>query len=84
MFTGCSIQNFLFVPKPAQDPERQTGEQRTALEPPAAEDSAAGGGEAAADRPGCGEGRGQCHHTQVTEAGGEAAEGAERVPGIEH
>lgn len=70
--------------KPAKDSERKTGEQRAAREPPPAKSSPAGGGEAGAFGIGRGEGRGQCHHQEVAEEGGEAAEGAECVSRIEH
>lgn len=87
IFTDCSISILkkpIICVKPAKDPEGKTREQGTAYEPPAEEDSPAGGGEAGADSLGCGEGRGPSHRTEVTEEGREAAEGAERVSRIEH
>lgn len=88
IFTDHSIiiflKNISVCIKTAKDTERKTGEQRTAHEPPPAENSPAGGREAGAHGLGRGEGRGQLHRTEVTEEGGEAAEGAERESRIKH
>lgn len=70
--------------KSAQDPERKTGEQRAAHEPPPAENHPAGAGEAGAFGLGGREGRGQSHPKEVAEEDGEAAEGAECMSTIEH
>lgn len=72
------LKNPVYI-QPAKDSERKTGEQGAAREPPPAENSPAGGGEADAIGPDCGAGRGQGHHQEVAETGGEAAEGAEPV-----
>ena len=75
---------FFFLNKPAKDSEGKIGEQRAAHEPPPAENSPPGAGKAGAlDRDG-GEGRGQCHHQEAAEEGGEAAERAECVSRAEH
>lgn len=70
--------------KPAKDSERKTGEQRRAYEPPSAENCPAAAGEAGTHSLGWGEGWGPALPQEAGEEGGETAEGAERVPGIQH